>query len=91
LHIGQQLAMATFIYQRGKEEVKSVHTPLTNGVNLLSSKEARIVETCWRTLGTEFLEKVEQIVRNAVEKGRGDPVKTITSVRSLLTKLRVQV
>jgi hypothetical protein len=65
--------MATFIYQRGKEEVKSVHTPLTNGVNPLFSKEACIVETCWRTLGTEFHEKVEQIVGNTVEKGERRP------------------
>ncbi len=67
-----------------------MQTPLTNGVNTLSSKEACIVETCWRTLGKEFHEKVEQIVRNAVEKGRGDPVKTIPSIRSLLTKPRAK-
>ncbi len=53
--------MASFIYQRKKEEASKVHTALANGLNPLSSEEAYFVETCCRILGIECQDKLEQI------------------------------
>jgi hypothetical protein len=55
--------MASFIYQRKKEEASKVHTALANGLNPLSSEEAYFVETCvcCRNLGVECQDKLEQI------------------------------
>ncbi len=46
------------------------------------------METCCRILRIEYRDKLEQIGGKSVEGGRGDPVKTIKTIRSILEKLR---
>jgi hypothetical protein len=53
-----------------------VHLALTNEVNSLSNEEVHFRETCCRILGKEYQDKAQQIGGEAVEAGRGDPVKT---------------
>ncbi len=49
------------------------------------------METCCRYLGMNYPDKAQQIEIDAMEVGRGDPMKTIRASRGLLERLEAKV
>jgi hypothetical protein len=86
--------MASSIYQIRNEEIKTLHTAPTTGVNLLSceslsNEEAHFVRC--HILEIKYQDKAQQIVSETVKAGRADSVNTIKAIRDLLQKLGTNV